>query len=119
MMKERLESLLSRISYKPGWEFEVHGSDRMSFRVRPPDTYGPTGAIVDIVLEVRVDDSMSDDEILDRLRIKILAFEDHECLEWFKLDGESYVNPHRDWQETWPYRIENRELAFLALEGLE
>jgi hypothetical protein len=102
----RLVSLLERITYKPGWRFEVSSSygstgspDAISLYAyhRQPDA-NRSGEMVQLVCPTSwTEDELSDltdAQLVDRIRRLIIEAEMHEVEEWLKFDGICVVDPH-------------------------
>lgn len=96
---------LARITYKPGWKFEIDrslfltGSAYLTITFKAEDTYHP-GTTVDVggavPLYMLPHHVGAEDAFLHALARQIHDMEIHESREWLRRDGEIFDNPHRD-----------------------
>jgi hypothetical protein len=99
---EALYSLVKRLEYRPGWQFSLgridrgQGSSGLTFCALGyfPDTYDPNTMIhvyhYFIVPAAAYNEQSWRRWLLDCL----LKIEQHECCEFFKIDGERPYAPH-------------------------
>lgn len=97
----RTEALIDRVTYKPGWRFIVRqdttrtGPGRPYIQVqfdRPDAITGRPG--MGRSGKKYLSEHMLDDEIARSLFGLAIATEEHECREFFRLDGRQIFGPH-------------------------
>lgn len=107
MAYERLEGILRKVTYKPGWELCVapqptnHGFQDLMIdcSYKAPDACDANGKI-DTVHCVRRYDSYTINAMTDVQIVKsvigrtIREAEEHEFREWFRVDGLCVFAPH-------------------------
>lgn len=95
-----LAALVERVSYKPGWRLVVREPDPvqgayLSVHAELENSYRP-GETVPLHIHspipslAKADDAAFLTWLADRLKM----IETHELLEWLKLDGEPWIDPH-------------------------
>lgn len=107
---EKVTELLARIQYKPGYSvkaeirydqvfviFNAHVIDSRQYV--PPVTYsGHALKMVDITMPVSVPyyvlDSGEERTLFTWIRDMLFQLERHESLEWLRVDGNLYEDPH-------------------------
>ena len=93
-----LARILRRITYKPGWTVELYGGDYegpwVDIRFECPDAYQPDQT-TSIRVRSPVPPTFTDADFVEWLLWRIRRVEDHECREWFKVDGSAWADPHR------------------------
>lgn len=96
METEDIQSVLDRVSYKPGWTFGVMEKDSARYlwcTAKVLDVYNPT-----IELELSTSQSIRwnirQDELKKEIYRLIMSMEEHELLEWFRIDGKFFKDPH-------------------------
>lgn len=97
----KVESIIKRLSYKPGWTLLVEHhiqTDRFRFTLshKAEDATGIYTGYVPVTLQKFLCPDMIPDEsyLMMFLRQMFLDMEHHEFQEWFKLDGVPVENPH-------------------------
>ena len=83
---------IDRITYKPGWRFEVtRVGDRASIRLYGDviDSWHPHAPTM-IDFETSVPYDASDEFYLDAAKQLVRRAEQHEINEWFKVDGKRW-----------------------------
>lgn len=105
----RIERIVSRISYKRGWKFNVvprrytnlagdstiweHGKFTVTI-VAPMDNLNWPGTKFDVGLGVDVSEESEEELIVRQILLGVKRLEEHEVKEWFKLDGKNVEEPH-------------------------
>lgn len=112
--RQRLEDLVSDLSYKPGWWFHVPRPDEatrlvvsdgqnwygfnhiyVTAQVRDVTDPNPQGILTVLLSNVvAIPYGESEDVILHRLHSALVAMEHHEIDEWFRRDGKTVNDPH-------------------------
>lgn len=102
----RVSRLLSRITYKEGYELKAqltpYGDVSVWISAWLPDATGavPGQRAVQIqtgmALAWQFLESLEDAALVHRIFTLIMEFERHEAGEWFKLDGVPPYDPHRE-----------------------
>jgi len=95
----KLKELTSYVSYKPGWEFEVyehqHDGPHLVVRVRLEDAQNAGH-----MTHLRYDDALppfeTNKQYFEFLLWRLKRIETHECLDFFKVSGETYNDPHKE-----------------------
>lgn len=96
---ERLERIISFISYKRGSEIVLHGPTSIHISHRVPDVNGyldiaTVGATKEIPLEILHDLATNPGRLIMWIKDQILEFEHHELDEWFRFNGQMINDPH-------------------------
>lgn len=97
LVYERVVALLARVTYKPDSQFIIDRVDpqgctvRLSSRVPDADTGKPTEFWSQTSLICGDND---DAWIMKDVLEMICRWERHEAMEWLKLDGKTFFNPH-------------------------
>lgn len=87
-----LHALINRISYKPGYDLVLMGR-HVQARFERPDTYtGEPGVGAGGTVAIR-DDATPGDVVRTCFGL-FKALEEHECREWFRVDGVQVFSPH-------------------------
>ncbi len=98
-----IQKWLDRFSYKSGWEFELQtkvGDTEdsvigLSVIMHVLDASGSDKVIpVQMVKKLIPSRYKTEDEFYEWLKRTIWIAEDHEMMEWFKVDGKKYDDPH-------------------------
>lgn len=87
-----IESVVRRLSYKPDWKFTAF-EGRITIRFVARDTQNPDRKIVisdTLVLGADVPEDM----LIRHIYHRVLALEQHEASEHFKVDGHDIFNEH-------------------------
>jgi hypothetical protein len=100
---ERVQRIVSRIEYKPGWTIEAErpqgrGSGQESdvvFTFRLPTFDRDTRKPVMLKFNFRYSNVYTEQGVVDTVMQCILALEDHEARELFVYDGERLYDPHK------------------------
>lgn len=99
---EILETLVSKLKYKPGWSFDLEDLDRgqgsagltLSIHIREPDSYNPTQWI-NVVHYMLVPPAAFNEASWRRwLLEQILLVERHEACEFFQMGSERPYAPN-------------------------
>lgn len=104
MTFQELENLISRITYKRGFQFNVERDQsraicyiRLTAWVTPSNRPN-TEEIIPIVQMSALDEyalsKMSMDSVLQFISHSLFSLEKHELNEWFKIDGKHVEDPH-------------------------
>lgn len=98
----KLADLISRISYKPGWKFELRRetflysvtSSMLIITATVKDSRNPENT-VEFVMQRMVPEYLTDQELfLKWVKHTLMECEIHEMREFFRLDGELVDDPH-------------------------
>lgn len=111
-MREKIEKIVKRITYKPGW--------RIYCASRPREPEVPEGELVVRIIFMAedvtapgkqtkvglgvsfwLDQDYSEEVILKRIMQGVRELEMHEVEEWFKVDGRNFVDPHPELNKEW------------------
>jgi len=96
-----IQSLLRRLSYKPGCQFEVdlseHDCARLSLTRRGLPSAAHDGAEFNLTIfeSVQLSDIRTPADALQAVARLVARFELHEAAEFLQLDGHSVFLPHR------------------------
>jgi hypothetical protein len=90
---------LARLTYRPGWTFQVYGGrhegPHVVIRATLMDSTRP-----DRTVDIRVDSALPPFDSLEHFERWLLwrleIIESHECREWFKRDGVPVCDPHAE-----------------------
>lgn len=93
-----IQNVLDRVAFLPGWTFTlVHGRDEgMQVRIQGAveNSYNPgENVLLDIPRYLHT--VYSETDLLEWLLHQVKRIMIHETLEWFKIDGKPYRDPHR------------------------
>lgn len=99
-------ALLHGVTYKPGWNLRFEQSEIASNTIQftatymAPDSYHPERKIPVLSTKIiPVPVAFTDEEamkyVIEEVFAAIMVFERHEALEFFKIDGNHWRNPHR------------------------
>lgn len=109
---ERVRGIVKKITYKPGWRFNVASRyfdyqptrpwdiDRVIITITAPmPNLNGDGTTVDVISQKQIEclqlERMKDEDILDYwITHCILDLEKHEMDEWLKFDGFHVREPH-------------------------
>lgn len=105
---QRLQNLLKRFKYKPGWEFTLDTPSstirvmtwqeprNLLITTQVQDTYHPANSKQQIGLFCGVPEvpAITDGQIMEWLKACIAYLEMHELEEWFMVDGTRPYDPH-------------------------
>ncbi len=93
----QLHSILSRVTYKPGWELTLTGDENLSLCITAfmEDAYNPGDRIL-VDIHSLLPPFYTEAEVLRWLRWRIREIEVHEVDEFLRLDGKAVFDPHRD-----------------------
>jgi len=90
-------SIVRRVSYKPGWSLVVRDvpmqGTYLSVLVELENSYQP-GTTVPLRIHSPIPPMPSAEALMTWLAWRIRLIETHEVLEWFKLDGKPWIDPH-------------------------
>jgi hypothetical protein len=97
---ERVQDFVRRVSYKD-WTFELYdvGVHHADLFIGPPghsvpNSYGERDWLQKFYAPCQLRSDQLEREWIRAIHVTILALEDHEIFEWFKLDGRAAINPH-------------------------
>ena len=116
---KRVQDILKRITYKPGWKIKASRLEDglrpsvvfvdwnrvtlvVTFKAPDIDDYTKTPILLSVIRSMSDFDleHLSDEQILDYfVRRAIWEAEDHEFKEWFKYDGICVFDPHPELKE--------------------
>jgi len=98
--KEDVEDFVGRLEYKD-WTFTITGIGTYlaSLYIGPPghavkNSYGEREWLQKFFAPVTLQREQDECQWVQAVHVAILALEDHEIFEWFKLDGRAAINPH-------------------------
>lgn len=100
MTRAEVTELVSRLSYKQGWELEAdfdetRGTAHLDIRVKLPDVRNPAVPVEVGYMHLLGNlKHLSRQSLLDRVSFALREMEEHEFCEWFRLDGRPVRNPH-------------------------
>lgn len=99
--KKDIQTILDRISYKPDWKFRLEERDGgFLFQIRFVGKDTETGK--DELQSCRkwyISSHSTTTEVVRTAYKAVLAAEEHEASELFRLDGEAVYSPHADLAE--------------------
>lgn len=102
-LHRRVQALLTRVRYKPGWVFHAQppatvwdrGQLQVSFAA--PDARGRTDLASQVVVHAEVpypSPTAPDAALVTWLWMTLCQMEEHEAGEWFQIDGTRPFDPH-------------------------
>jgi hypothetical protein len=94
-----IKGITSHISYKDGWVFYIGGTDEspwLQIRFDAPDNDNPNITVPQQCRKWKLSPYMLPSEIVRAAWKAVLAAEEHEAAERFKLHGTDIFNPHVD-----------------------
>lgn len=98
---EQIRAHLGRLTYKPGWSFEVRDAawegPFVRILVEVEDSYSP-GATTILGINSFIPAVTSPEALEHWLLQRIIRIESHEAREFFKRDGQVVFDPHADGQ---------------------
>jgi hypothetical protein len=91
---------LARLTYKPGWAFTYYLGEHEGPHIRVyaavENSYSPGELVeLDIHLSIPLRTMETAGDLYDYLLWRVERAEIHETMEWFKVDGKPWVDPHR------------------------
>jgi hypothetical protein len=100
MTPARLQAIVRRVRYKPGWTIRVDSSGDVVVTARVADAYYPGCEPVDpprsyVVVHASVMSRWTTATALERIADAIQRLENHEFGEWFKYRGRRTFDPHQ------------------------
>lgn len=98
MNEREVRTVISKVTYKPGWTINVDSmpDDLMELwlRVEAPDAMTGELSFFDGRSWVFNPHASTEDDLVGLCLLAIKTFEEHEMLEILKYDGMSIYNPH-------------------------
>jgi hypothetical protein len=92
-----IEAIVSRVTYKPGWELVVRDlpvqGTYLSVYADLENSYAP-GTTVPLRIHSPIPPMADADALLTWLAWRLRMIEVHELLEWLKIDGKPWIDPH-------------------------
>lgn len=93
-----LANLVDTVSYKPGWRLVVHEPDPiqgpyLSIYTDLEDSYNP-GSTVPLRIHSPIPPMADEGAFMVWLAWRIRVIETHEVLEWMKVSGKPWIDPH-------------------------
>ena len=92
-----LRAHLAKLTYKPGWAFEVYDGrwegQHVVIRVDVPDTFNP-GETVTLDVHSMLPPMRSTHQFEEWIAWRLARLEVHEMREFLKRDGRVIFNPH-------------------------
>lgn len=101
---DRFRDVLGRVEYKD-WRFRIGGESRrywMQVEFHAPDTDADSDASGHVEPDVQrgrkwlLSEHMTESEIVQTAFTAVLAAEEHECRELFRVEGVAVLGPHFD-----------------------
>jgi hypothetical protein len=93
-----MQSLACRMTYKPGWTFEVregaHEGTHLTIKTMVPDAYRPE-ELTSLNVETFLPPFLTEEQFYNTVLWRIKRIEIHEALEFFRVDGKPWNDPHR------------------------
>jgi hypothetical protein len=94
-----LRAALNEVTYRPGWQLLVHEPAHqgpyLSVLVTTADAANP-GQTVPLRIHSPIPPMASEGAFYDWLLWRLRVIETHECLEWFRVAGDCWIDPHAD-----------------------
>lgn len=91
--------VLDKVSYKPGWVLTIRylplQGTYLSIYVEMENSYKP-GTTVPLRIHSPVPPMADEQALMTWLAWRINLVETHEVLEWLKLSGKPWIDPHAD-----------------------
>lgn len=99
-----LRAVLETVDYKAGWLFELRDIDPyqgpyLSIYLRAANSYDPAGGDVLLKIHSPVPPCGDGATFLHWLLWRIKVVEVHETLEWFRVGGRAWIDPHASLDE--------------------
>lgn len=98
----KIQELLGYVSYKPGWEFTAydgkHEGNHLTIKTKIEDSTNP-GHMVHLGFETFLPPFENNKQFFEWLLWRLKRIETHECREFFKVSGEVYDNPHKEFAD--------------------
>lgn len=96
---EQLKELASKVTYKPGWEFDIYEGkwegQHIAIKTQVPDAYDVTKMVVlDVHSMLPFFDA--EDQFYQWLLWRITRIEVHEAREFFRVNGKVFDDPHAE-----------------------
>jgi len=126
--REDVENFVGRLEYKD-WTFTVNhiGPSYANLYIGPPghavrNSYQERDWLQKFYAPVTLPKEWDEATWLRAVHVAILALEDHEIFEWFKLDGRAAINPHpattdKDRPYSWWADYSHRLMQLREIEG--
>lgn len=91
--------VIEKVTYKPGWDLIVREPDSvqgpyLSVLVELENSYRP-GETVPLRIHSPIPPCPDEDAFLGWVAWRLGRIELHEVLEWFKVSGSPWIDPHR------------------------
>lgn len=97
-----IQRLVSYISYKRGWTFEaydgLHEGHHLTIQTEIEDAHNP-GEKLTLGVESFLPPLQNNKQFFDWLLWRLKRIEVHECREFFKISGEVYDDPHKEFAD--------------------
>ncbi len=108
----QLHSILSRVTYKPGWELTITDDENPSLCITAwlKDAYNPGDRML-VDIHSQLPPFFTESEVLRWLRWRLREIEVHEVDEFLRVDGKAVFDPHRDVKCPVKARREKEEAA--------
>lgn len=92
--------LVARVTYKPGWVFEVNVDEWDGLTLRAvatvPDSHNPPDGITVLGIDTPIPPLDDARQFLEWLGWRLRRIEAHEVREWLAVDGRRIFEPHPD-----------------------
>ena len=105
-LHERLQKLIPELSFTLGgqeWQFDLSTFSTSVFVgcvEGVVNSYRPDAKLPRFGTTVYFDPKDTDEDVIEKLRVEVLALVDHEVHEFFKRNGRPVIDPHRDMERT-------------------
>lgn len=92
-----LQRALTSVSYKPGWRLTIrelpHQGPYLSVIVDLPNSYDPSST-VPLRIHSPIPPMRTPASFYEWLTWRLIVIETHEALEWLRVDGSPWHDPH-------------------------
>jgi hypothetical protein len=115
----RQAEMLLAVELKNGWRIDENGeSYRWECSLPPRESsdgraWRLAGKRFGAPTLIPPDARYTDDQVLCGALATFMALEEHECLEWFRVNGKPLVDPHDEWSVragTWDFQVRRTEI---------
>jgi hypothetical protein len=99
MTRDDVRSVLAQVTYRPGWEFRIAEDPYEGLAVwvvAPVENSYQPGTTTDLGIEtfVPLASLAGPEQFLEWLLARLVRLETHEAMEWFKVNGKPFRDPH-------------------------
>jgi len=97
-----LQTILDRVTYKPGWLFRIYDGrwegQHLVITTVVPDAMHP-GQTTTLDVHSSLPPMRDESQFLEWIAWRLGRIENHEMREFLQLDGESLFNPHAEYAD--------------------